>query len=83
MTRQPVHNAVPAPKLPFPLNIRLVLAGWNLLFFHEGRFRADPTRSAAWNRGAYIAEGLGHCAACHTWVPDRTRAVAAIPATLS
>ena len=32
MTRQPVHNVVPAPKLPFPLNIRLVLAGWNLLF---------------------------------------------------
>jgi mono/diheme cytochrome c family protein len=66
MTRQPVHNAVPAPKLPFPLNIRLVLAGWNLLFFRDGRFRADPSQSAAWNRGAYIAEGLGHCAACHT-----------------
>lgn len=66
MTRQPVHNAVPAPKLPFPLNIRLVLAGWNFLFFHEGRFRPEPTQSATWNRGAYIAEGLGHCAACHT-----------------
>ena len=66
MTRQPVHNVVPAPKLPFPLNIRLVQAGWDLLFLHEDRFQQDPTRSAAWNRGAYIAEGLGHCAACHT-----------------
>ena len=66
MTRQPVHNVAPAPKLPFPLNIRLVLAGWNLLFLHEGRFQPDPTQSATWNRGAYIAEGLGHCAACHT-----------------
>jgi mono/diheme cytochrome c family protein len=66
MTRRPQHNVVPAPKLPFPLNIRLMMAGWNLLFFHDGRFHADPDQSTAWNRGAYIAEGLGHCGACHT-----------------
>ena len=66
MTRPPVHNVVPSPKLAFPLNIRLVLAGWNLLFLNEGRFQRDPSQSAAWNRGAYLAEGLGHCAACHT-----------------
>ncbi|WP_419760528.1 c-type cytochrome [Acidisoma sp.] len=66
MTRAPANHRVPAPQLPFPLNIRLVLAGWNLLFLHEGRFQPEPKQSAAWNRGAYIAEGLGHCAACHT-----------------
>jgi mono/diheme cytochrome c family protein len=66
MTRPPVHNAVPAPQLPFPLNIRLAMAGWNLLFFEPGRFKPVSGRSEAWNRGAYIAEGLGHCGACHT-----------------
>ena len=26
----------------------------------------DPARSAEWNRGAYLVEGLGHCNACHS-----------------
>jgi nicotinate dehydrogenase subunit B len=66
MTRPPVENTVLPPELPFPLNIRLGLAGWNLLFFTEGRFTPDQTRDEVWNRGAYIAEGLGHCSSCHT-----------------
>ena len=66
MTLPPIHSIVPAPKLPFPLDIRLVMAGWNLLFFDAGRFKPSPGRSAEWNRGAYLAEGLGHCSACHT-----------------
>ncbi|HVZ54527.1 MAG TPA: cytochrome c [Pseudolabrys sp.] len=66
MTRPAVHNVVPAPRLPFPLNIRPIMAGWNLLFFRPGRFVPDPAKSEAWNRGAYIAEGLAHCGACHT-----------------
>ncbi|TPW30461.1 cytochrome c [Pararhizobium mangrovi] len=65
MTRPAVHNTVPSPDLPFPLDIRMVMAGWNLLFFHEGRYQPDGSQNAAWNHGAYIAEGLGHCAACH------------------
>ena len=65
MTRPPVHHRVPPPRLPFPLDIRLVMAGWNLVFFDAGRFRPEPKQSAAWNRGAYLAEGLGHCNACH------------------
>jgi mono/diheme cytochrome c family protein len=65
MTRPAVHNVVPPPRLPFPLNIRLVMAGWNLLYLHDRRFTPDPGKSAAWNRGASLAEGLGHCNACH------------------
>lgn len=65
-----VQPAVEAPEhensVPFPLNIRLLQAGWKLLFFHPEPFRADPSRSAAWNRGAYLAQGLSHCGACHT-----------------
>ena len=36
------------------------------MFFRPGRYRPDPSKSAAWNRGAYIAMGPGHCAECHT-----------------
>ncbi|MFT8246305.1 c-type cytochrome [Roseomonas sp. BN140053] len=66
MTREPVRAEAPANELPFPLNQRWVLAGWKLLFFREGTFQPDAARDAEWNRGAYLAEGLGHCGACHT-----------------
>lgn len=66
MTRTPVR-APPVPdRLPFPLNIRLVMSGWNLLFLHPGPYRADAAHDAAWNRGVYLVDGLGHCGACHT-----------------
>ncbi|SFN57734.1 cytochrome c [Dokdonella immobilis] len=62
--------AVSAPakdnKLPFPLNIRALQAGWKLLFLDQGRFEPVAGKSEEWNRGAYLAEGLGHCGACHT-----------------
>jgi mono/diheme cytochrome c family protein len=66
MTRQPVHSSPRTNGLPFPLNIRYLQAGWRLLFFRSGRFEPDPEKNADWNRGAYLAEGLGHCGACHT-----------------
>ena len=66
MTRDPVWAATPPTKLPFPLDIRAVMAGWNLLFLGHAPFTPDPAKDAAWNRGAYLVEGLGHCAACHS-----------------
>lgn len=66
MTRPAASATVPAPALPFPLSLRPVLAGWNLLFFRAGAFTPDPAHDAGWNRGAYLVEGLGHCGACHT-----------------
>ena len=66
MTRDPVRAEAPRNELPFPLNIRMLLAGWKLLYFDEGAFQPDPGQSEEWNRGAYLAEGLGHCGACHT-----------------
>lgn len=51
----------------FPFNWRFLQLGWRILFFHNGGpYQADPQQSAAWNRGAYLVEGLGHCAMCHT-----------------
>ena len=66
MTREPVRATAPANQLPFPLNVRLVMYGWNLLFLKPGPYQPDPAHDEAWNRGAYLAEGLGHCGACHT-----------------
>jgi mono/diheme cytochrome c family protein len=52
--------------LRFPFNSRSLLAGWNLLYLQPGRYVTDPAKSAEWNRGAYLVQGLGHCGACHT-----------------
>jgi nicotinate dehydrogenase subunit B len=53
-------------ELAFPFNLRPLMAGWNALFHQPGVFETDVTKSAIWNRGAYLVEGLGHCAACHS-----------------
>jgi mono/diheme cytochrome c family protein len=66
MTRVPVRAPARTNGLPFPLNIRYLQAGWRLLFFRAGRFQPDVSKSAEWNRGAYLALGLSHCGACHT-----------------
>jgi len=66
MTRQPVQGRTPDNHLPFPLNMRVSIAGWKLLFFHKGPYEPDPNHDAQWNRGAYLANGIGHCGACHT-----------------
>ncbi len=50
----------------FPFNLRPLMAGWNALFHQPGVFEPDATKSAMWNRGAYLVEGLGHCGACHS-----------------
>jgi mono/diheme cytochrome c family protein len=52
--------------LPFPFNIRRTLGGWKLLFLDEEPFRSNPANSAKWNRGAYLVNGPGHCAECHS-----------------
>jgi mono/diheme cytochrome c family protein len=66
MTREPVSSTPPENKLPFPFNLRPVLAGWKLLFLSRGPREADPAQSADFNRGVYLAEGVAHCGACHT-----------------
>lgn len=61
-----VAQVSPANRLPFPLNIRFLMRIWNAMFFKPRTFVDDPTRSAEWNRGAYLVQGPGHCGACHT-----------------
>lgn len=63
-------KADPAPRrehdVPWFMGFRVLNWFWKLLFFDEGRYVPDPTRSAAWNRGAYVSEALAHCGACHS-----------------
>ena len=65
-TLEPVRSARRPVDLIWPLDHRVLMRGWNWMFFDEGTFRPDPTRSAEWNRGAYLVEGAEHCGACHT-----------------
>jgi mono/diheme cytochrome c family protein len=65
-TVTPIRNVTPTPKLRWPLNHRVVMRGWNLLFFRSGTFENNPEKSEEWNRGAYLVEGAAHCGACHT-----------------
>lgn len=62
----PVKQENKPSELPWPLSMRVVMAGWNALYFREGAFEDNPNKSTQWNRGAYLVEGLGHCGACHT-----------------
>ncbi len=61
-----VRNPVRSNQLPFPLNIRQGMMVWDFLFFSPAPFTPLADKSAEWNRGAYLVEGLGHCGMCHT-----------------
>ena len=52
--------------LRWPFDTQAALAVWRALYFRPGPYAPDPVRSAQWNRGAYLVDGLGHCSACHT-----------------
>src|SRR5262245_63814 len=52
--------------LPFPFNVRRGLGLWKLLYLDGKPFALDPGKSAELNRGAYLVEGPGHCAECHS-----------------
>ncbi|TCW85267.1 cytochrome C [Burkholderia sp. SRS-46] len=66
MSQPAVKHEPPRTKLPFPLDRRWLVAGWNALFHDARPFAPDPSRSALWNRGKYLVDGAGHCGACHT-----------------
>jgi mono/diheme cytochrome c family protein len=65
-TLDAIKNQKPENNLHWPLGYRIVMGGWNELFFTAGTFAPDAKKPPEWNRGAYLVEGLGHCGACHT-----------------
>ncbi|HVX75790.1 MAG TPA: cytochrome c [Bradyrhizobium sp.] len=65
-TLPPVSGKVRDHDVPFPFNIRRNIGIWKLLFMDDKPFAPDASRSAQWNRGAYLVNSLGHCAECHS-----------------
>ncbi len=65
-TVRPVRQENRAPELTAPFGWRFLLAGWKWRYFRKGPWKADPDRSARWNRGAYLVQAVTHCAECHT-----------------
>ncbi|HZL30450.1 MAG TPA: cytochrome c [Pseudolabrys sp.] len=65
-TLPPVAGRVRGHDLPFPFNIRRALGLWKLVFLDGKPFTPNPSQSAQWNRGAYLVNGAGHCAECHS-----------------
>jgi mono/diheme cytochrome c family protein len=62
----PVHAPDRPHDLRFPYNNRSLILGWRTLFFQQGEYQPDKSKSGEWNRGAYLVQGLGHCSMCHT-----------------
>jgi mono/diheme cytochrome c family protein len=65
-TLPPVSGKSRAHDVSFPFDIRRDIGVWKLLFFDDRTFAPDPSRSAQWNRGAYLVNAFGHCAECHS-----------------
>jgi mono/diheme cytochrome c family protein len=65
-TVSPVHAPAPRNTLMFPFNQRSLMRIWSAMFNSDKRYEPNAGRSAAWNRGAYLTEALGHCGECHT-----------------
>ncbi|MCO6434638.1 MAG: cytochrome c [Nitrosomonas nitrosa] len=61
-----VSQSNPPHEIRLPYNYRPLLYVWRALFFKQGIYEPDSTKSEEWNRGAYLVQGLGHCNACHT-----------------
>ncbi|MBI3434758.1 MAG: c-type cytochrome [Proteobacteria bacterium] len=61
-----VQGKVRDHDVAFPFNVRRNLGGWKFLFLDGQPFRPDASKSAQWNRGAYLVNGPGHCAECHS-----------------
>jgi nicotinate dehydrogenase subunit B len=66
MSQPPIRAVGPRTKLAFPFGLRSLVAVWNALYLEPGPTPVQQTHSETWNRGAYLVEGLGHCAACHS-----------------
>ena len=65
-TLAPVHAPARQNQLSWPYDQRRLMVLWNVMFNQDERFRPDTGQSRQWNRGAYLAEEMGHCGECHT-----------------
>jgi mono/diheme cytochrome c family protein len=66
MTRTPLDAPAQPNDLHFPFGFRPLVAFWNILYLKREPWQPDPRQGDEWNRGAYIADALAHCSACHS-----------------
>ena len=62
----PVNYRPPETDLSFPWSVRQGLDGWKFMFQDSSNWIATEGKSIEWNRGAYLAETVGHCGTCHS-----------------
>jgi mono/diheme cytochrome c family protein len=65
-TLKPLHAPAPKNTLAFPFDQRGLMSLWSAMFNPDKRYEPNVEHDAVWNRGAYVAEALGHCGECHT-----------------
>ncbi|WP_339509851.1 c-type cytochrome [Pseudomonas sp. RL_15y_Pfl2_60] len=65
-TIEPIERAAPQTSLSFPFNLRFGLIGWNMIYAEDLQLQPAEGKSAAWKRGQYMVDVLGHCGECHT-----------------
>jgi mono/diheme cytochrome c family protein len=65
-TLKPLHAPALQNTLAFPFNQRSLMSIWSAMFNPDKRYEPNVERDAVWNRGAYLAEAMGHCGECHT-----------------
>jgi len=64
-SQAPIASPRREHELRWPFGSQFAIAAWRALYFKPGAYQPDPGRDAAWNRGAYLSQGLAHCSACH------------------
>lgn len=78
-SQAPVKKLNRAHDMRWPFGTQLALRAWRTLYFTPNAYAVDDKQSAEWNRGAYLVQGLGHCAACHS-PRDAVGGLASMPA---
>ncbi|MDC9701776.1 MAG: cytochrome c [Alphaproteobacteria bacterium] len=63
----PVRHEIRHGNFPLESLLRAFIGLWKWWSLPSDRpFLSDLSKGAEWNRGAYLVQGPGHCAACHT-----------------
>jgi mono/diheme cytochrome c family protein len=84
MSLPPVRSSARPADVPLLPLARRGVGLWKLVALRRPPWSPGPGHSPSWTRGAYLANGPGHCGECHTprnllMIPDETRHFAGGP----
>jgi mono/diheme cytochrome c family protein len=66
MEQEPVEKLSREQEVPWLYRSRFGIGVWRVSGWKKGPYKPDEGRSEIWNRGAYLANAVGHCGECHT-----------------